>query len=130
MALKILSVDDSRTVRIIIRNAFKRFNCEFLEAGNGQEGLEKARLKPDIILLDITMPILDGVTMLQTLRKDPELKDIPVVMLTAEGQKSIAEQAAALGSRGYIMKPFSNEALVQQVGSIIPLQEVATAPAA
>ena len=126
MPVKILSVDDSRTVRIIIRNAFKRYDCEILEAANGQEGLEKARLKPDIVLLDITMPILDGVAMLEAMNADPELKNIPVVMLTAEGQKSIAEHAAALGSRGYIMKPFANEVLIQQVASIVPLREVAS----
>lgn len=125
--MKILTVDDSRTVRIIIRNAFKRYGCEIIEAGTGVEGLEKARAKPDLILLDITMPQMDGVTMLEKLRVDPELQNIPVIMLTAEGQKSMAERAAALGSRGYLMKPFTTEALIQQVTALIPLQEVATA---
>lgn len=123
--MKILSVDDSRTVRIIIRNAFKRFGCEILEAGTGVEGLEKARAKPDLILLDITMPQMDGVTMLERLRADPELAGIPVIMLTAEGQKTMAERAASLGARGYLMKPFTNDALIAQASAIVPLQEVA-----
>jgi CheY-like chemotaxis protein len=123
MPLRILTVDDSKTVRIIIRNAFKRFDCEIIEAGNGAEGLEMAKSKPDLVLLDITMPILDGVTMLERMRADPTLRDIPVLMLTAEGQKATAERAAALGSRGYLMKPFAADALVQQVTSLVPLQE-------
>lgn len=129
MPLKILTVDDSRTVRIIIRNTFKRFDCEIIEAGNGAEGLEQAKERPDLVLLDITMPIMDGVTMLEKMQADPALKDIPVVMLTAEGQKAMAERAAALGSRGYLMKPFTGEALIQQVSGIVTLQERAVAAA-
>ncbi len=123
MPLKILSVDDSKTVRIIIRNAFKRFDCEILEAGNGVEGLEKAKALPDLVLLDITMPVMDGLSMLERMRADPALKSIPVIMLTAEGQKTTAEQAVSLGSRGYLTKPFTADALVQQVASLFPLQE-------
>lgn len=124
MALRILTVDDSKTVRIIIRNAFKRFDCEIFEAGHGVEGLEKARtIKPDLMLLDITMPVMDGIELLGKLRAEAELQNIPVVMLTAEGQKTTAEQAIALGSRGYITKPFSNDALIQQISKIITLQE-------
>jgi CheY-like chemotaxis protein len=123
MPLKILTVDDSKTVRIIIRNAFKRFDCEISEAGNGSEGLEKAKLKPDLVLLDITMPVMDGLAMLENMRADPELHEIPVVMLTAEGQKTAADRAVALGSRGYLVKPFSNETLVQQVQALLPLVE-------
>ena len=129
MPLKILTVDDSRTVLIIIRNTFKRFDCEIIEAGNGAEGLELARTKPDLVLLDITMPVMDGVAMLEKMRGDPSLSEIPVVMLTAEGQKAMAERATALGSRGYIMKPFSGDALIQQISAIVPLQEKAVAAA-
>lgn len=123
MPITILSVDDSKTVRIIVRNAFKRFDCEVIEAGNGLEALEKAKLKPDLMLVDITMPVMDGLTMLQKLRADPELKHIPVVMLTAEGQKTTAEQTVALGSSGYLVKPFTADTLIQQVCKIVPLKE-------
>lgn len=123
MPLKILTVDDSKTVRIIIRNAFKRFDCEVIEAGHGVEGLEKAKSKPDLVLLDITMPVMDGIEMLQRLRADGATSGIPVIMLTAEGQKTTAEQATALGSSGYLMKPFTNDTLIQHVSKIIALQE-------
>jgi CheY-like chemotaxis protein len=121
MPLKILSVDDSKTIRIIIRNSFKGFDCEIIEAGQGVEGLEKARTKPDLILLDITMPMMDGLEMLEKLRATPDLKDIPVIMLTAEGQKAAAEKAMALGSRGYVTKPFTADTLIQQVKMVVPL---------
>ncbi|HVU31919.1 MAG TPA: response regulator [Opitutaceae bacterium] len=127
MPHRILTVDDSKTVRIIIRNAFKRFDCEILEAGNGMEGLDRAKSKPDLILLDITMPVMSGVEMLERLHADPELAGIPVVMLTAEGQKTTAERAMQLGSRGYLMKPFTNDALIQQVSTILALQEKSVA---
>jgi CheY-like chemotaxis protein len=129
MPITILSVDDSRTVRIIVRNAFKRFDCEVIEAGNGLEALEKAKLKPDLMLVDITMPVMDGLTMLRKLREDPELKGIPVVMLTAEGQKTTAEQTVALGSSGYLVKPFTADTLIQQVMKLLPLKEKAAAAA-
>lgn len=129
MPLKILTVDDSRTVRIIIRNTFKRFDCEIVEAGNGAEGLEKIKEKPDLVLLDITMPIMDGVAMLERMQADPALKEIPVVMLTAEGQKAMAERAASLGSRGYVMKPFTGDTLIQHIAGIVTLQEKAVAAA-
>jgi len=123
MPLKILTVDDSKTVRIIIRNAFKRFDCEIIEANHGIEGLEKAKTLPDLILLDITMPIMDGIEMLRKLRADAATSGIPVIMLTAEGQKATAEEAMALGSRGYLMKPFTNDVLVEQVQKVVKLQE-------
>lgn len=123
MPHKILSVDDSKTVRVIIRNALKRFDCEIIEASNGMEGLDKAKVHPDLVLLDITMPVMDGVEMLERLRADPALADIPVVMLTAEGQKTVAERALALGSRGYLMKPFTNDTLIRHVSEIISLSE-------
>jgi CheY-like chemotaxis protein len=129
MPLRILSVDDSKTIRMIIRNAFKRFDCEIIEAGNGCEGIEQARSKPDLILLDITMPVMDGLTMLERIVADPNTKGIPVVMLTAEGQKAATDKAIALGSRGYLVKPFTAEALIKHVTGVVTLTEKAAAPA-
>ena len=86
MRYRILTVDDSKTVRCIVRKAFKTFDCDILEASNGVEGLAIASKEtPDVILLDVTMPVMDGVEMLTKLKADPQLKAIPVIMLTAEG---------------------------------------------
>ena len=72
MRYKVLTVDDSKTVRIIVKKAFKPFDCEIFEAANGVEGLAvAAKENPDLILLDVTMPVMDGVEMLTKLKSDP-----------------------------------------------------------
>lgn len=130
MRYKILSVDDSKTVRIIIKKAFKNYDCEILEAANGVEGLAlAAKQPPDLILLDVTMPVMDGVEMLTKLKSDPALKPIPVVMLTAEGGKENVLKIAKIGVRDYIVKPFKEDLLVQKVGRIIDLKPISDAPA-
>ena len=130
MRYKILSVDDSKTVRIIIKKAFKLYDCDILEGANGVEGLALATKEtPDIILLDVTMPVMDGVEMLTKLKADPALKGIPVIMLTAEGGKEHVLKIAKIGVRDYIVKPFKEELLVQKVGRIIDLKPITDAPA-
>jgi two-component system cell cycle response regulator len=130
MRYKILSVDDSKTVRIIIKKAFKLYDCDILEAANGVEGLALATKEiPDVILLDVTMPVMDGVEMLTKLKSDPALKGIPVIMLTAEGGKDHVLKIAKIGVRDYIVKPFKEELLVQKVGRIIDLKPISEGPA-
>jgi two-component system cell cycle response regulator len=122
MATKILSVDDSRTIRMIVGRTFKPYDCQIFEAGNGEEGLAAAaREKPDLIILDVTMPVMDGVTMLGKLKEDPELKTIPVIMLTAESGRENVLQIAKLGVRDYLVKPFKEEQLIEKAGRIVPL---------
>ena len=128
MPLKILSVDDSRTIRLIVGKAFRPFDCQMCEATNGEEGLAAAaREKPDLIILDITMPVMDGVTMLTKLKETAELKAIPVIMLTAESGRDNVLQIAKLGVRDYLVKPFKENELVEKAGRIIPLQMKAAA---
>jgi two-component system, cell cycle response regulator len=123
MPKKILSVDDSKTVRLIVRKALKPFACEICEAQNGEEGLVVARReKPDLILLDVTMPVMDGVDMLSQLKSDPDLKSIPVVMLTAEAGRENILKIAKIGVRDYIVKPFKEEVLVEKLNRIMPLE--------
>jgi len=130
MRYKILSVDDSKTVRIIIKKAFKNYDCDILEASNGVEGLALANKEPpDVILLDVTMPVMDGVEMLTKLKAEPALKAIPVIMLTAEGGKDNVLKIAKIGVRDYIVKPFKEDILVQKVGRVIDLKPITDAPA-
>ena len=103
MSLKILIVDDSKTIRLIVAKAFKPYDCLVLESANGVEGLAVAvREKPDLILLDYTMPIMDGFETLTKLRSDPDLKTIPVIMLTAEAGRETVLKIAKLGVRDYL----------------------------
>ena len=123
MTPKILTVDDSRTIRMIIRRAFKSYNCEIIEASDGVEGLTAAqRERPDVILLDLTMPVMDGVEMLTKLRADPELRHVPVIMLTAEAGRDNVMRIAKLGVRDYLVKPFKEEMIVERVGRVIDLK--------
>ena len=126
MPVKILSVDDSRMIRLIVKRTFGPYDAAVLEAANGEEGLiVAAAARPDVIVLDISMPVMDGVTMLTKLQEDPELKDIPVIMLTAESGRENVAYLAELGARGYLAKPFHEEQLIEKVLRVIPLKKKA-----
>jgi len=129
MGPKILTVDDSRTIRMIVTRAFRSFACEILEASDGVEGMTVAqRERPDIILLDLTMPVMDGVEMLTRLKANPELRSIPVVMLTAESGRENVLRIARLGVRDYVIKPFKEEVIVERVGRMVDLKAKNEAP--
>jgi two-component system cell cycle response regulator len=117
---KILTIDDSKTIRMILQRTFKPYDCVLIEAGNGEDGLKAAaEQKPDLIVLDITMPNMDGIQMLTLLRSRGD--NTPVIMLTAEAGSDSVQKANHLGIADYIAKPFQNEALVAKVEKILPL---------
>lgn len=133
---KILSVDDSRTVRRLISNYLAPFSCDVIEAENGQEGVQKAIAeKPDLIILDVTMPVMDGHEALKHIRATPATKEIPVIMLTAESRKAMVIDFLKRGISGYIVKPFLQDDFVKKVTDVLPLsmdvgeEEVVTRPA-
>ena len=117
MGNKILTVDDSRTIRMIVKKAFRPYDCEMIEGENGIEGLAAAsKEKPDLIVLDIIMPVMDGYAVLDKLRGTKWGKDTPVILLTnlSDGQrKSVIEDPAV---RGYLVK--SNLSLAEVVSRI------------
>jgi two-component system cell cycle response regulator len=124
MPTKILTVDDSLTVRLVLAKAFQPYDCEILEARNGQEGLAVARREqPDLIILDLCMPVMDGIDMLSQLRADPHLKSTRVIMLTAESDHRSVFHIRELGVSDYILKPFREDHLLQRVMKILPLQK-------
>ncbi|MEI6712927.1 MAG: response regulator [Verrucomicrobiota bacterium] len=123
MPYKILSVDDSLTIRMLVKRSFKNYDCVVIEASNGEEGLAAAaKEKPDLIFLDITMPVMDGVTMLTKLKENPDLKGIPVIMLTAESGRENVAYIAKLGVRDYLVKPFKDEQLIEKAGRVLKLE--------
>jgi two-component system cell cycle response regulator len=120
---KILSVDDSRTIRLMLKRVFRPFHCELFEAADGVEGLEAVIThQPDLIMLDYNMPVMDGVTMLRKMREHDNIKRTPVIMLTAEDSNEIISTVARLGVRDYIIKPFEDENLLSKVSRIINLE--------
>jgi two-component system cell cycle response regulator len=123
MKQKILTIDDSKTIRLIVAKAFKSYDVEVFEASNGVEGLAAAtRERPNVIILDLTMPVMDGAEMLAKLKMNPDLKGIPVVMLTAEAGRENVMRIAKLGVRDYLIKPFKEDLLVDRIGRIIELR--------
>jgi two-component system cell cycle response regulator len=104
---KVLTVDDSKVVRSMVMRHLQPYGCEVVEATNGQEGVEAAKQHmPDLVLLDVTMPVMDGKQALAAMRADAATKAIPVVMLTAESGRELVMEIVKLGVSGYIVKPF------------------------
>ncbi len=125
MAYKILTVDDSKTIRMIVKKAFKPYNCALFEGENGVEGLAiAAKEQPDLIILDITMPVMTGIEMLGKLKAENDLKNIPVIMLTAESGKENVMQIVKMGVKDYIVKPFKGEQLIERAKNILKLKPV------
>lgn len=114
----ILTVDDSRAVRSIVAKQVKGLGFDVLEAEDGVQGLERLQQsKVDLVLLDVTMPNMDGPTMLQKMREAGD--ETPVIMLTSESQRSIVENAMRLGIADYVLKPFKPEELRAKVLSVL-----------
>lgn len=108
----IVIVDDSKTFSMYLGLLLKRMGFEVVPAETGEIGLKMIKvLKPDLVLLDRYMPQMDGPEFLQILRQDPELKDIPVVLVSASEAEDLAAEAAAHGADGFLTKPISPHSL-------------------
>jgi two-component system cell cycle response regulator len=122
MKVKILSVDDSSLIRMAIARLFSRYECEVVSAADGEKGLAAVdEHKPNVVILDYNMPVLDGIGMLRRLRDNPETKRLPVIMLTANSAPETIATVARLGVRDYITKPFDDELLVSKVAKVVSL---------
>lgn len=113
---KILIVDDEPDLASTVEYRLKFADYEVVTAGDGQQGLEQARgAKPDLILLDTNMPVMNGHEMLEQLRADAELKHIPVIMLTARCEPQDIAAASAHGVTDYVTKPFDFAELMAKI---------------
>lgn len=119
--LRFLVVDDFSTMRRIIRNLLKELGFNNVEeAEDGAMALKKLRDGGfDFVVSDWNMPNMDGLTMLQNVRADDTLKDIPVLMVTAEAKKENIIAAAQAGASGYIVKPFTAATLDEKLNKIL-----------
>lgn len=118
----ILAVDDSEPIRSAVTQAFAPFRCTVHTAADGQAGLALAtELLPAAILLDCSMPVMDGLEMLARLKSNPRTRPIPVVMLTANSGKETALRVARLGAVALLPKPFDGSQVVQCLAKIVPL---------
>ncbi len=104
---KILVVDDHEEIRDALAALLEEEGHEVLHAENGMQGLEQATtMSPDVILLDIAMPQMDGLEVLQRLKSNPETSNVAVIMVTAQGDRHAMVRAVQLGTRDYITKPW------------------------
>ena len=123
MPLRVLAVDDSKILRKVIRDALAPYDCDVTEATNGYNALFKMETAlPDLIILDVNMPIMGGLEMLTMLKSKPELRAIPVIILASPADHAVLPQLKALGLAGLLMKPFTPGALLEVVRSLISLQ--------
>jgi two-component system chemotaxis response regulator CheY len=117
MAAKIMVVDDSLMVRQQVGRTLTDAGFTVVEAHDGADALEKLATASDtaLVVLDVNMPNMGGIEMLEVLRRQEKFKLLPVVMLTTEGQPALMQQAKALGAKGWIIKPFRPDLLVAAV---------------
>lgn len=123
MSFTVLIVDDSPAMRAFVRRILDMSGLEVgrcLEAADGLEALRLARReKVEVILSDINMPVMDGEEFVRQLNADPELRHIPVVVVSTDRTETRVQKMLALGARGYVTKPFLPEALRQELERVL-----------
>ena len=116
MTQSILIVDDEPNIVISLEFLMKKANYDVRVARDGEEALRAVEERvPDLVLLDVMMPKLDGFSVCQTIRDNPDWKDVKIVILTARGRDIEREKGLALGADDYITKPFSTRDVVERV---------------
>ncbi len=121
MAKTILIVDDSSSLRMVVKIALTRAGYDVIEASDGRDGLaqlDKAG-KVHLIVSDVNMPNMDGITFVTHVKAHPRHRFTPVVMLTTEGQDSKKDQGRAAGAKAWIVKPFNPPQLLDAVSKLI-----------
>lgn len=125
MAKKILVVDDEPDIVFLIKSRLEANGFEVDGAYNGKEGVEKAvTYQPDMILLDLMMPVMDGYEAGEKLKENPETADIPIILFTAASAEEVTQKGAdTIAAVDYVVKPFDEAALVFLVNRITELTE-------
>ncbi len=120
MTARILTVDDSASIRLTTRVALSNAGYAITEAVDGMDGLSKLRGSQfDLIVTDLNMPNMDGLTMIRELRKIPSCMGVPVIFLTTESDNELKQQAKSAGATGWLTKPFDPESLVKIVKKVL-----------
>lgn len=122
--IKLLAIDDDPIIRTLIKKTFSNLGFEVLTASDGFEGIHATMTqKPALILLDIMMPIVDGLEVLKRIKEVPEVSKIPIIMFTAVAESKMIVESSKLGADDYIIKPFQSSVLITKVRDL--LQKVA-----
>ncbi len=116
----VLSVDDSASIRQMVKLTLAGAGYQVLEAENGAEGLKTAQASAvNMIVTDLNMPVMDGLSFIREVRKLPAYKGVPILFLTTESDAGVKQEAKAAGATGWITKPFQQEQLLAVVKKVI-----------
>jgi two-component system chemotaxis response regulator CheY len=120
MTAQILTVDDSASVRMAMRLALTGAGYGVTEAGDGAEGLDKLRsARFDMVITDLNMPRMDGLTMIRQLRAIPSCAGMPIIFVTTESDDGMKAQAKAAGATGWLVKPFQPDQIVRVARKVL-----------
>jgi len=120
MAKTIMVIDDSASIRQVVNLTLKKAGYDIIEACDGKDALGKlAGQKINLMVCDVNMPNMDGITFLKSLKEQPAYKFTPVIMLTTEAQESKKQEGKAAGARAWVVKPFKPEQMLEAVSKLI-----------
>lgn len=121
MGKTVLVVDDSSAMRALLGVALRTAGFSVVEAHDGRDGLEKCAAGPvDLIVSDCIMPVMDGLSFVREVKKNPDLRAIPIIMLTTESQRAQIREGRELGVQAWIIKPFQPEKFIEAVRRVAP----------
>lgn len=116
----ILAVDDSPSMRKMVSFTLKEAGHNVVTAENGQQGLEAAKAeKADLVLTDINMPTMDGISLVKALRELPDYAHVPILVLTTESGANKKMEGKTVGATGWLVKPFNPEKLLEVVSKVL-----------
>jgi len=119
--VKVLVVEDDRSIQMVLELVLNRMaKCDVITASDGPEGLSKIQKeKPDVVLLDLMLPGMDGFEICQRAKADEATRQIPIIFLTAQPQPASVAKAMALGAAGYLVKPFDPIKIIDQINEAL-----------
>ena len=121
MAKTVLTVDDSRTMREMVAFTLRKAGYEVKEAEDGQKAIDLLKATPaHVIITDLNMPVMDGVTLIRKLRADARYRAVPILMLTTESDATRKAEGKSAGATGWLVKPFDPEKLIDVVKRVSP----------
>ncbi len=122
MGKTVMVVDDSVTMRQMVSFALTNAGYQVVEAGDGEEAVGKLKggAKPNLVIADLNMPIMDGLSLIKAIRAMPNFKFTPVLMLTTEADESKKKEGQTVGATGWIVKPFNPEQLLKAIEKVMP----------
>jgi CheY-like chemotaxis protein len=129
MGARILVADDSVTIQKVVELTFSKEDFQIVPARSGEEAIRKAReVRPDLMLIDLVMPDKSGYEVCETLRKDPILKDVPIILLTGTFEAFDKNEGARVGANDFVTKPFESQILIGKVKQLLFARSMAAPP--